>query len=50
MSDLIASIDEERKQSNLSSAIRLFILEFYRIQLEKPAASGIMKIRAASAA
>jgi predicted DNA-binding ribbon-helix-helix protein len=50
MSDLIASIDEERKQSNLSSAIRLFILEFYRIQLEKPAASGVMKIRGASAA
>lgn len=45
MSDLIASIDEERKQSNLSSAIRLFILEFYRIQLEKPAASGILRNR-----
>jgi predicted DNA-binding ribbon-helix-helix protein len=50
MSDLIASIDEERKQSNLSSAIRLFILEFYRIQLEKPAAGDIMTIRSASAA
>jgi predicted DNA-binding ribbon-helix-helix protein len=50
MSDLIASIDEERKQSNLSSAIRLFILEFYRIQLEKPAASAVMNIRGASAA
>jgi predicted DNA-binding ribbon-helix-helix protein len=50
MSGLIASIDRERKHSNLSSAIRLFILDFYRIQLEKTAASDIMTIRSASAA
>jgi len=50
VSDLIASIDEERKQSNLSSAIRLFILDFYCIRLEKPAASDKMTIRSASAA
>jgi predicted DNA-binding ribbon-helix-helix protein len=50
MSDLIASIDEERKQSNLSSAIRLFILDFYCIQREKPAANDKMTIRSASAA
>jgi predicted DNA-binding ribbon-helix-helix protein len=50
MSDLIASIDEERKQSNLSSALRLFILDFYCIRLAKPAASDKMTIRSASAA
>jgi len=50
MSDLIKSIDEERNQSNLSSAIRLFVLDFYRIQLEKPAASDRRTIRSASAA
>ena len=31
LSDLVASIDAERKHANLSSAIRLFILDFYRI-------------------
>jgi predicted DNA-binding ribbon-helix-helix protein len=33
LSDLVASIDAERQHANLSSAIRLFILDFYRIQL-----------------
>jgi predicted DNA-binding ribbon-helix-helix protein len=33
MSDLVATIDSERKQGNLSSAIRLFVLDFYRAQL-----------------
>ena len=33
MSDLVASIDSERKHGNLSSAIRLFVLDFYRAQL-----------------
>jgi predicted DNA-binding ribbon-helix-helix protein len=30
LSDLIASVDREREHANLSSAIRLFILEFCR--------------------
>jgi predicted DNA-binding ribbon-helix-helix protein len=30
LSHLIASIDEDRKHANLSSAIRLYVLEFYR--------------------
>jgi predicted DNA-binding ribbon-helix-helix protein len=30
LSDLIASIDTERHQGNLSSAIRLFVLDHYR--------------------
>jgi predicted DNA-binding ribbon-helix-helix protein len=30
LSDLVASIKAERRQANLSSAIRLFVLEHYR--------------------
>jgi predicted DNA-binding ribbon-helix-helix protein len=30
LSDVVANIDEERRQGNLSSAIRLFVLDFYR--------------------
>src|ERR1051326_5819907 len=30
LSDVVASIDEDRRQGNLSSAIRLFVLEYYR--------------------
>jgi len=30
LSDLVATIDTERRQGNLSSAIRLFVLDFYR--------------------
>lgn len=37
LSDLIASIDTERKHGSLSSAIRLFVLDFYRNQLEEMA-------------
>ena len=32
LSDLVAAIDSQRHHSNLSSAIRLFVLEFYRHQ------------------
>jgi predicted DNA-binding ribbon-helix-helix protein len=32
LSDLVAAIDSQRDHSNLSSAIRLFVLEFYRHQ------------------
>jgi predicted DNA-binding ribbon-helix-helix protein len=35
LSNLISSIDAERERSNLSSAIRLFVLDFYRGQLNK---------------
>ena len=31
--DLVGTIDSERRQANLSSAIRLFVLDFYRNQL-----------------
>jgi predicted DNA-binding ribbon-helix-helix protein len=30
LSDMVATIDTERQHGNLSSAIRLFVLDFYR--------------------
>ena len=35
LSDLVAAIDSERQHGNLSSAIRLFVLDFYRNQLSE---------------
>jgi predicted DNA-binding ribbon-helix-helix protein len=32
LSDLVASIDTDRRVGNLSSAIRLFVLDYYRAQ------------------
>lgn len=32
LSDLVSSIDTDRQQGNLSSAIRLFVLDYYRNQ------------------
>lgn len=34
LSDLVATIDSERRQGNLSSAIRVFVLDHYRSQAE----------------
>jgi predicted DNA-binding ribbon-helix-helix protein len=33
LSDLVGKIDTERQQGNLSSAIRMFVLDFYRDQI-----------------
>jgi predicted DNA-binding ribbon-helix-helix protein len=33
LSDLVATIDTERRHGNLSSAIRLFVLDHYRAQI-----------------
>jgi predicted DNA-binding ribbon-helix-helix protein len=33
LSDLVAGIDADRQHANLSSAIRLFVLHFYRDQI-----------------
>ena len=33
LSDLVTAIDSDQRQGNLSSAIRLFVLDFYRSQL-----------------
>jgi len=53
LSDLVATIDSERQHGNLSSAIRLFVLDFYRKQLSdmKQGNDGTheMMARAASA-
>ena len=35
LSQLVASIDANRKAANLSSVIRVFVLEFYRNQFER---------------
>jgi len=43
LSDLVATIDTDRQHGNLSSAIRLFVLDHYRNQLaeEQSARSGM---------
>src|SRR6266699_7049508 len=35
LSHLVAAIDSQRQHSNLSSALRLFVLDFYRTQLSE---------------
>jgi predicted DNA-binding ribbon-helix-helix protein len=35
LSDLVAAIDSARNHGNLSSVIRLFVLEFYRDQISE---------------
>jgi predicted DNA-binding ribbon-helix-helix protein len=55
LSELVAAIDSERQHGNLSSAIRLFVLDFYRNQLSdhKSAREGsrdVIEARAASSA
>ena len=53
LSKLVASIDSDRRQGNLSSAIRLFVLDYYRSELrehmgERPAMREVIAARAAS--
>jgi predicted DNA-binding ribbon-helix-helix protein len=36
LSDLVSSIDTDRQHGNLSSAIRLFVLDYYRSQIPEP--------------
>jgi predicted DNA-binding ribbon-helix-helix protein len=42
LSDMVASIDTDRRHGNLSSAIRLFVLDHYRTQTgdERPMHDG----------
>jgi len=40
LSDMVASIDTDRRHGNLSSAIRLFVLDHYRTQLDNRRAGG----------
>jgi predicted DNA-binding ribbon-helix-helix protein len=39
LSDLVAAIDSERQHVNLSSAVRVFVLDFYRDQISISATS-----------
>lgn len=50
LSELVASIDSERRHGNLSSAIRLFVLDHFRSQLttQKDARRETPPARAAS--
>ena len=55
LSDLVAAIDAERQHGNLSSAIRLYVLDFYRNQLSdhnegRDGTRGVLIARAASTA
>jgi predicted DNA-binding ribbon-helix-helix protein len=38
LSESVAAINSQRQHSNLSSAIRLFVLDFYRAQVSEPKA------------
>jgi predicted DNA-binding ribbon-helix-helix protein len=40
LSDLVAAIDTDRHQGNLSSAIRLFVLDHYRAQIDDRRGGG----------
>ena len=40
LSDLIGTIDSHRQRGNLSSALRLFVLEFYRSQIPEEGRQG----------
>ena len=43
LSDLVARIDSDRQHGNLSSAIRLFVLDFYREQLSRFETSAVQR-------
>jgi len=43
LSHLIARIDSDRQHGNLSSAIRLFVLDFYRAQLSRLETSALQR-------
>jgi predicted DNA-binding ribbon-helix-helix protein len=42
LSDLVTAIDGQRQHGNLSSAIRLFVLDFYRSQAFR--AEGVVSL------
>jgi predicted DNA-binding ribbon-helix-helix protein len=49
LSDLVATIDTNREHANLSSAIRLFILDFYRNRLGERMAGEHVAVLGAAA-
>src|ERR1700686_5800647 len=55
LSDLVSTIDSDRRHGNLSSAIRLFVLDYYQAQIpayqaEHGAPRDIMTVRGAQPA
>ena len=50
LSDLVATIDSERQHGNLSSAVRLYVLSFYREQISEYEKRGRTREMLASAA
>jgi predicted DNA-binding ribbon-helix-helix protein len=49
VSNLVSSIDTKREQGNLSSAIRLFVLDFYRGQNQQSANRGRRTVSSSAA-
>jgi predicted DNA-binding ribbon-helix-helix protein len=49
LSDLVATIDTDRHGGNLSSAIRLFVLDYYRERAGAPLSGKPRSVGAASA-
>jgi predicted DNA-binding ribbon-helix-helix protein len=43
VSEMVAAIDSERTQGNLSSALRLFVLDQYRVQIAMEAGTNLPK-------
>jgi predicted DNA-binding ribbon-helix-helix protein len=43
VADLIANIDATRQQPNLSSAVRVFVLEYYRSQALNEGGGGLQE-------
>ncbi len=53
LSDLVSTIDSDRRHGNLSSAIRLFVLDYYRSQIpghQSEHATPMMNVRSAQPA
>lgn len=50
LSDLVSEIDKARKQGNLSSAIRLYVLEYFRTKAGAPSSAHSDKAWATAAA
>lgn len=50
LSDLVGSIDSERVQGNLSSAVRLFVLDYYRSKIVAAAGTRGSDVEATLAA
>ncbi|MES2602950.1 MAG: ribbon-helix-helix domain-containing protein [Pseudomonadota bacterium] len=48
LSELVGEIDGGRQQGNLSSAIRLFVLDYFRSRATLPAGNGSSRLQAES--